>query len=199
MRLLDPLDPRLGPSDDLAVARAEVAAVPAGGAELEAARARILAWIDGHPDALLRRCRDAHLTSSALVVQAGTGRVALLHHTKLRRWLQPGGHADGQANLAASALREASEETGIDGLAVAVPAVDLDVHRVEPPAEGPHLHLDVRYLVVAPAGAVLRRNHESTDLRWVEAGALGDYGVDAGLQRLAAAGLAAARRLTVTA
>ena len=68
----------------------------------------------------------------------------------MRRWLQPGGHADGERDLAAVALREAEEETGIAGLEVVTPAVDLDVHLFHAASGGEpdHLHLDVRYLVV---------------------------------------------------
>ena len=189
LRLLAPGDPLLGSSTDLGVARRAVAAVTVDDPAVTDARALILRWIDEHPDALQRSCTAGHLTGSALVVDADGRRIALLRHRKLRRWLQPGGHADGEANLAATALREATEETGIEGLRVAVPAVDLDVHRVEPPGEAPHLHLDVRYLVIAPPSARLRGNHESTGLLWVAPGDLAAYGVDDGLRRLVAGGL----------
>ncbi len=106
-------------------------------------------------------------------------------HTKLQRWLQPGGHADGDGDLARVALREATEETGIAGLRVCEPPVDLDVHIVEPPAEDAHEHHDVRYLVVSPPGAVPVGNAESVVLRWVERGDLGALGADEGLLRLA--------------
>src|SRR5439155_15774375 len=91
----------------------------------------------------------------------------LLHHRKLQKWLQPGGHADGDMNLAAVALREATEETGIDGLRVWLAPIDVDVHRVSPPAEDAHLHLDVRYLVVASPTAKVVGNEESEAIRWV--------------------------------
>src|SRR5689334_13438796 len=148
----------------LAVARAQVAAAlgPA------AARERILAFLDAHPDALDRSCIPGHLTGSAAVVDEERRRALLVLHRKLERWLQPGGHADGDGDLAAVALREATEETGIVGLRAEVPAIDLDVHEI--PAVGgdpPHLHLDVRYLVVAPPEATAVRNHESLALRWV--------------------------------
>ena len=192
MQLLAAGDPALRSSDDLAVARAQVGAVAADGPSVRATARRIVAFVDAHPDALLRSCVEGHLTGSALVVELGTGRVLLMHHAKHRRWLQPGGHADGQANLALTALREAGEESGIEGLVVAVPALDLDIHRVAPPGEVPHLHLDVRFLVLAPLGAELRGNHESTDLRWVDPADLAAYGVDESVSRLADAGLAAA-------
>ena len=66
-----------------------------------------------------------------------------------------------------SPLREATEETGIDGLRVWPEAIDLDIHEVDPPSEDPHLHYDVRYLVLAPRSPVLNANHESTAQRWV--------------------------------
>jgi 8-oxo-dGTP pyrophosphatase MutT (NUDIX family) len=190
LRLLDAGDPLLTSSADLDVARRQVAAVDATAPSVGQARRLILRWLDDHPDALCRSCAAGHLTGSALVVDAGGSRVALLRHRKLGRWLQPGGHADGEANLALTAWREATEETGVEGLRVAVPAIDLDVHRVEPPGEGPHLHLDVRYLVLAPAAARLHRNHESTALTWVDPADLEAYGADDGLRRLAACGLA---------
>jgi 8-oxo-dGTP pyrophosphatase MutT (NUDIX family) len=191
VQLLDPGHPALRPSSDLADARAHVAAVTSLDPAVQAAREQILRFVDGHPDALRRSCTEAHLTGSALVVDPAGPRVLLLHHAKLRRWLQPGGHADGQANLAAAALAEATEETGLPGLAVAVPALDLDVHRVAPPGEAPHLHLDVRFVVLARPGSEPRGNHESTDLRWVDPQGLADYDIDEGLRRLVRVGLAA--------
>jgi 8-oxo-dGTP pyrophosphatase MutT (NUDIX family) len=151
-------------------------------------RARILAFLDAHPDALHRSCAEGHLTASALVVDADGAHALLMHHRKLDKWLQMGGHADGDPDLAAVALREATEESGIDGLHLtndAVP-VDLDVHRVEPPGEPPHLHLDVRFLAIAPAGAEPVPNDESHELGWFPLAHLEHHDED-GMRRLAAA------------
>jgi 8-oxo-dGTP pyrophosphatase MutT (NUDIX family) len=153
-------------------------------------RDRILELLDEHECALLRTCRPGHLTGSALVVDPTDRRILLLFHAKLQRWLQPGGHADGDGDLARVALREAGEETGIEGLRVLEPPVDLDVHVVDPPAEDAHEHHDVRFLVVAPAGSEPVGNHESEALRWVRRDEMEELGVDGGLLRLADRALA---------
>jgi 8-oxo-dGTP pyrophosphatase MutT (NUDIX family) len=158
-------------------------------ADQGALRGRMVAFAAAHPDALTRDCTDGHFTASALVVDPAHERVLVLLHAKLRKWLQPGGHVDGSGDLAASALREATEETGIEGLEVVGDAVDLDIHEVRPPREAPHLHLDVRYVVQAPPGASVSGNHESTELRWVDRGELAALGADVGLLRLADRGL----------
>lgn len=153
----------------------------------------MLAFAREHPDALLRTCTAGHFTGSALVVHHDRERLLLMLHAKAGRWLQPGGHADGQADLAEVALREASEESGIAGLRVVRPAIDLDIHAFRPRVGDPHTHLDVRYLVLAPPGGSLVGNHESEDLRWVTFDELAAYGADKGLVRLARRGLALAR------
>jgi 8-oxo-dGTP pyrophosphatase MutT (NUDIX family) len=118
-----------------------------------------------------------------------TKQVLLLHHRRLERWLQPGGHAEpGETRGEQVALREAREETGIVGLWLhpgAARPVDVDVHEI--PArkgEPAHLHLDLRYLAVAPEGAVASRSEkEARDLRWFRFGDLGGLGLDRGLER----------------
>jgi 8-oxo-dGTP pyrophosphatase MutT (NUDIX family) len=184
--------PGLAPAADLATATSIVAAAPSATLDPDQQRvqAAMLRFAADHPDALVRTCAAGHLTGSALVLDATGTRTLVLFHTKLQRWLQPGGHADGDANLAAVAWREATEETGIDGLGVDPVPIDLDIHQVAPPHEPAHAHLDVRFLVVAPVGAVERGNHESEALRWVTLDELGALGVDPGTERLARAGFA---------
>ena len=180
----------LAESDDLALVRAAIEPLDS----LPDERRRMHELLDTRPEPLRRTERPGHFTGSALVVHADRERTLVLFHTKLQIWVQPGGHADGDANLAAVALREASEETGISGLRVWPQAVDLDIHRVDPPAEDAHFHHDVRFVVLAPQGAEVDANHESQAQRWVRLDELADLGADAGLQRLAANGLALARR-----
>ncbi|CAM5250011.1 NUDIX hydrolase OS=Rhodanobacter lindaniclasticus OX=75310 GN=B1991_17415 PE=4 SV=1 [Rhodanobacter lindaniclasticus] len=105
-----------------------------------------------HADAFERRNRIGHFTGSALLVSSDGERVLLMHHRKLDRWLQPGGHADGDTDLPRVALREAHEETGIDGLRVEGGIFDLDRHAIPARGDEPqHWHYDVRYVVRAGA------------------------------------------------
>jgi 8-oxo-dGTP pyrophosphatase MutT (NUDIX family) len=151
--------------------------------------AEIRAFIDRHPDPFDRRIVDGHLTGSAVVVSAAGDRVLLLHHRKLRRWLQPGGHAEpGERDGEVVALREAREETGIDGLELHPSAprpLDVDVHPIPARGDEPaHRHLDLRYLVIAPDDAILRRlAAEARALRWFGWTELESLDLDSGLRR----------------
>ena len=126
-------------------------------------RRTYLDHLAAHPDGMWKACRDGHITASAMVIDPSRGRVLLTLHRKLRIWLQMGGHCEPEdASLAASALREATEESGIAGLTL-LPGgpVRLDRHRT-PCA----WHLDVQYAALAPSGAVETVSDESLDVRW---------------------------------
>lgn len=78
----------------------------------------------------------------------------LVHHKKLNRWLQPGGHADGNGNLFEVALHEAFEETGLD-LPIFTPVnsliFDIDVQKIPKRGVEPaHMHYDIRYIFQFP-------------------------------------------------
>lgn len=147
--------------------------------EESAATERIRSLVQQHEDCFLRTCRPGHITGSAWVVSADGERHLLLHHRKLDKWLQPGGHADGEDDVAQVALREAAEESGLTGLSVVDTAprvLDVDVHEI--PAryapdgalvEDAHEHHDVRFLVQATSDETLRQNEESNALRWCTA------------------------------
>jgi len=129
-------------------------------------------FVRANPDCFLRSCLDGHLTASAWIVSHDYTSFLLTHHAKLGRWLQLGGHADGSTDLAAVALREAREESGMQAFTLAasddvVLPFDVDVHLIPARGEEPaHLHHDVRYLLVAARDQELRISSESLDLRW---------------------------------
>ncbi|MFE2385784.1 NUDIX hydrolase [Streptomyces misionensis] len=128
-------------------------------------RQSYLDHLAAHPDGIWKACHSGHVTASALVIDPERGRVLLTLHRKLRMWLQMGGHCEpGDATLAAAALREATEESGMAGLTL-LPGgpVRLDRHPIPPPC---HTHYDVQYAALAPPGAVEAISDESLDLRW---------------------------------
>ncbi len=153
----------------LALASALRAHLPA---DEEEARhvATVLSVVESSPECFSRRhFAPGHVTGSAFVVCPRTGQVLLHHHRRLDRWLQLGGHDDGERDPLATALREAREESGLTDLAPLLSGIlDVDVHGI--PAgrgEPAHLHLDVRYaLATASPGALRRDEAESLDLGW---------------------------------
>ena len=146
-----------------------------------------LSFLAARPDALWRSCEPGHLTASTLVLSADRSSVLLTLHARLGRWLQLGGHFEpGDRSVLDAALREAREESGIDGLMIDPIPVRLDVHALTCSLGVPTHHLDLQFVAHAPVDAHIAISDESLDLRWWPLDALPE-GSDFGLRQLARA------------
>jgi hypothetical protein len=171
---------------DLALARHVLERYEPRDAGQAAFRARMLAFVDAHPeDAHERSCLEGHLTASALLLDSTGERALLTLHKKLGRWLQLGGHCDGDANLAGVAWRELVEESGIAQIEIDARPIDLDIHSIPARVNEPeHLHLDTRFVARAAPGALPCASSESIELRWFRPDELGSIATDDSVRRL---------------
>jgi 8-oxo-dGTP pyrophosphatase MutT (NUDIX family) len=160
---------------------------PVSGTPETALRQEFLELVSSSADACMRSRLAGHLTGSAWLVSADGRKALLMHHRKLDRWLQPGGHADGDWDLAAVALREAMEETGLPNLHVEPTIFDLDKHRISARGTEPeHWHYDVRFVVRATGSQEFSGNTESWQLRWFDVHDLAQNdGLDESIRRMA--------------
>jgi 8-oxo-dGTP pyrophosphatase MutT (NUDIX family) len=152
----------------------------------DAMRHAVLAFVLARPDACLRECVPGHVTASALVLDDTGLRVLLTLHPRVGRWVQLGGHCDdGDADIVAAALREATEESGVAGLRIDPELAAVHVHPVTCSLGVPTRHLDLQFVAHAPAGARIAISDESGDLRWWPADGL-PPGTDHALEYLVA-------------
>ena len=133
-------------------------------------------FVREYHDCFKRELLVGHITGSAWVVNGTMDKTLLTHHRKLNKWLQLGGHCDGDHDVQRVALREAVEESGIyDIVPHSCDIFDLDIHeiperRTESSVEPKHFHYDVRFLFIADEMSPLTITAESKDLRWVALG-----------------------------
>ena len=135
---------------------------------------RIRDLLETRERAYHRDCFDpGHITTSAWIVSQESGAALFTHHRKLGRWLQLGGHTDGETDVVASALREAEEESGLVGFRVlphlgGPEILDIDVHVIPARGDEPaHEHHDIRFLLdVSEKQPISAQEAESLDVRW---------------------------------
>ena len=153
---------------------------------------RIAVFLREHEEFLGKANPFGHVTGSAHVVDPAGERMILLHHKKLGRWLQPGGHTDPDEHPATGAMREAHEETGLALESLSFlhddpRPIDIDIHIIpEHKGDTPHDHLDFRYALVTSDPDAFALSHESTDIRWFAWSELATSGFDASGRRAAA-------------
>lgn len=142
--------------------------------------------LDGHPRCFERDCWPGHITGSAWLVDESGSHVLLTHHRKLDRWLQLGGHSDGDPSTCRVAHREAEEESGLSVALLCEEPFDIDIHEIPARKNDPaHLHFDIRYALVSTSGRGYRVSDESNDLAWAPIGQLERYTTEESILRMA--------------
>lgn len=136
---------------------------------------RFLHLLD-HADAYQRTHLPGHITGSAWIINEEFDEALLVHHAKLDKWVQPGGHADGDENILAVALREAQEETGILQFEIQPIVFDLDIHTIPARKDFPeHQHYDIRFLMKPLPHQSVAVSEESFDVKWIPLAELENY------------------------
>lgn len=127
-------------------------------------------FVRRQPSCFERDCfDDGHITGSAWLVDKSGSRVLLTHHRKLGKWLQLGGHSDGDNDPLAVAHREAEEESGLSARPVAQTILDVDIHTIPSRGRDPeHLHYDLRFALEVVGSERFHVSDESLDLEWID-------------------------------
>lgn len=147
-----------------------------------------IAFVNAHEDCFLRELLIGHVTGSAWIINPERTHALMMHHKKIDRWFQPGGHCDGDTDVQAVAKKEAFEETGVRVMPVDNAIFDVDVH-VIPERKGvpEHKHYDIRFLFTAPMLAEeLAANEESNAVRWIPLNEVSRYNGSDSIMRMVA-------------
>jgi 8-oxo-dGTP pyrophosphatase MutT (NUDIX family) len=147
---------------------------------------RLVAFVRNHPDCFERSLSVGHITGAGWLLNGAGDRVLLTHHKKLDKWLQLGGHADGDPDVLRVALREAREESGIEEIEpISTEIFDVDVHPI-PAHNGvaAHFHYDVRFLLRTTGDERFAVSDESHELAWVSPEELRDLTREESLARM---------------
>lgn len=129
----------------------------------------IIGFVQDHKNCFERSLSVGHITGSVWLLNPDHSKILLTHHKKLNRWLQLGGHADGENNVLSVALREAYEESGLASIVpISAEIFDVDVHPIPANRNEPaHFHYDVRFALEAQDCEEVIVSAESHDLSWV--------------------------------
>lgn len=129
----------------------------------------MISFVNNNPECFERSLLSGHMTASAWLLNFDRSKVLLMHHAKLNKWVQLGGHCDGQTDILAVAIKEAQEESGVDAIVPLLQEIfDIDIHWIPEHKGTPaHWHYDVRFLLGVVHSDNIVQNSESKELRWV--------------------------------
>ena len=138
-----------------------------------------------HENSFQRTHLPGHITGSAWIVNPEHTKTLLVHHAKLNKWVQPGGHADGDENILQVALREAEEETGLKQLKPSTIIYDIDIHVIPERKDFPeHFHYDIRFLVKGTEQESITVSDESHDVKWIPLSSLENFTTERSVLRM---------------
>ncbi|MBT4289723.1 MAG: NUDIX hydrolase [Deltaproteobacteria bacterium] len=146
---------------------------------------RVIAFIKNTPECFSRSHAEGHITGSAWLVN-NHQQVLLTYHKKLHKWIQLGGHADGNPSVLNVALKEAEEESGILDLKLISDAVfDVDIHLIPANSrESSHYHYDIRYLISAGDMKQFKISNESISMAWIDFKDIKSYSKESSLLKM---------------
>lgn len=149
---------------------------------------RFLNFVRQNKNCCERSLAVGHVTGSAWVVNSSGSHVLLTHHKKLNRWLQLGGHSDGDSDILRVAFREVEEESGLTDLVPLGERIfDIDIHCIpKRKTEEAHLHYDIRFALKASGNEDIAISDESHDLQWVKVEDIEEYTTEESMLRMAA-------------
>lgn len=140
-------------------------------AELEVMRSL---WEQYGDKLYLRSCLPAHFTASSLVLSPDCAQTLMVFHLQYQSYSFPGGHADGQRRLLATALRECREETGLVALTplreapISWEVLPLFGHMKNGVYVSGHLHLNASFVFLGdPKEAIRSKPDENSAVRWI--------------------------------
>ncbi len=147
---------------------------------------RFMDFVEQNPQCFSRSLTIGHVTASCWLLSLDRKKVLLTQHKKLNKWLQLGGHCDGESNTALAAIKEAKEESGIEKIALIKPDFfDIDIHSIpERKGEPAHFHYDLRYVLGVQNSNEYSLSDESHSLQWVAFEELENYTQEESVLRL---------------
>lgn len=130
---------------------------------------QMIEFINENHNCFDRTLTIGHITASAWLLNKDESQALLMHHSKLDKWFQLGGHCDGNPDVLAIAIKEAQEESGIENIEpISNNIFDIDIHLIpENAKEKAHYHYDVRFLLKVTSDEQIIQNNESKELRWI--------------------------------